>query len=45
VGLNVGILGTEQLANTVDGQLLYLVDYLTTTIITVTRITLGILVR
>ena len=44
VGLYVGILGTKQLANAVDGQLLYFVDDLATAVVTVSGITLGILV-
>jgi hypothetical protein len=44
VWLNVGILSTEKFANAVDSKLLNLVDYLATTIVTVARITLGILV-
>jgi multisubunit Na+/H+ antiporter MnhE subunit len=44
VGLHVSILSAKQLANAVDGKLLYLVYYLATTIVTVARIALGILV-
>ena len=44
VWLHVSILGTEQFANAVDGQLLNLVHYLATAIVAMTGITLGILV-
>ena len=44
VGLHVGILCTEKLTYAVDSQLLYLVNNLATTIVTVSRIALGILV-
>ena len=44
VGLYVGILSTKELAYAVDSQLFNFVDNLTTTIVTVARLTLGILV-
>ena len=44
VRLNVGILCTEQLADAVDSQLLYLVNHLASAIIAVARITLGVFI-
>ena len=44
VGLHVGILGIEQLADTLNGQPLHLVDHLTAAIIALAGIALGILV-
>ena len=44
VGLYVGIFGSEQLAHTVDGELLHLVHYLATAIVSLAGIALGILV-
>ena len=44
VGLYVGILCVEEFADAVDGELLHFVHHLATTIVTVARITLGILV-
>ena len=43
--LHVGILSTKELADAVNGQLLYLVYYLATAIVTLAGITLGVLVR
>ena len=44
VGLHVGIFGTEQLANAVDGQLLHLVHHLATAIVSVAGVALSIFV-
>ena len=44
VRLNVCIFSSEQLTCTIDGKLLNLVYYLTTTIVTMARIALSILV-
>ena len=44
VGRHIGILGTENLFQALNGQILALVNALAATIITVTRITLGLLV-
>lgn len=45
VRLHVGILGAEQLADALDGQVLALVDNLATAIIAFAGIALGVLVR
>ena len=44
VGLHIGILGTEELADAVDGNLLHLIDHLATAVIALAGIALGILV-
>ena len=44
VRLNVGVIGAEQRLGAVDGQLLDLVDILAATVITLARITFGVLV-
>ena len=42
--LHVGILGSKELADAVDGKLLHLIDHLTATIVALARIALGIFV-
>ena len=44
VRLNIGILGIEEFLHSFNGKSLYLVDNLTTTIVALARVTLGILV-
>ena len=44
MGLHIGESGVEQLAGTVDGDLLALVDDLAAAIVTLARITLGVFV-
>jgi hypothetical protein len=44
VRLYVGILSPEELAYTVDGELLYFVNYLTAAIVAMARVAFGILV-
>ena len=44
VGLYIGIIGVEQLFHPVDGQLLNHVDELTSTVIALARVTLGIFI-
>ena len=44
VGLDVGVLGAEELAGPVDGQLLHLVDHLAAAVVALAGVALGVLV-
>ncbi len=44
VRLNVGVIGTEQLLGTVNGQLLNDIDILATTVVALARVAFGVLV-
>ena len=44
VGLHVSIFGIEELADAVDGQLLYLVDHLAAAVVALARVAFGVFV-
>ncbi|MBP1607528.1 MAG: hypothetical protein H6Q08_2902 [Acidobacteria bacterium] len=45
MGLHVGVVGAEQLPGAIDRELLGDIDILTATVVTLGRVTLGVLVR